>query len=148
MVNLNIGNDGRTGLGYAKRRFLFLYVLYIRKNGKFRAKAYVKNRLHPPGFQIAVQVKVQARKIGSYRRGNNGNNLFVFAKVAEKARRIVQSGPRVVGTGMNTVSTADAEIMVDGYFFSGAVVTVLYRTRRNTGMTVDAFFFVNCDNRR
>jgi hypothetical protein len=49
---------------------------------------------------------------------------------------------------MDTVSAAYTEIMVDGYFFSGAVVTVLHRTGRDTGMTVYAFFFIDFDNCR
>jgi hypothetical protein len=49
---------------------------------------------------------------------------------------------------MDTVSAAYTEIMVNGYFFSGAVVTVLDRTRRDTGMTVYTFFLIDSDDCR
>jgi hypothetical protein len=53
MVDFNIRDNGRTGLGDTKGG-LFFHVFRIRKNGKFRAKTYVKNRRHPPGFQVTV----------------------------------------------------------------------------------------------
>jgi hypothetical protein len=38
--------------------------------------------------------------------------------------------------------------MVYGKLFPRAVVAVFYGTRRDTGMTIDTFFFINLDDRR
>jgi hypothetical protein len=53
-----------------------------------------------------------------------------------------------MGTGLDTVSAANAEVVIYAYLFPCAVVAVFHRTRGNTGMTVYAFFFINPDNRR
>jgi hypothetical protein len=53
-----------------------------------------------------------------------------------------------MGTGLDTASAADAEIMVYRYFIAGSIVAVFYRTRGDTRMTVDAFFFIHFNNRR
>jgi hypothetical protein len=52
-----------------------------------------------------------------------------------------------MGTGMDTVSTANTEIMIKGYLFTRPVVTVLYRTRGNTGVAIYTFFLVNLNKR-
>jgi hypothetical protein len=54
----------------------------------------------------------------------------------------------MMGTGVDAVSAAYTEIMVDYYFFSRTVITVFYGARRNTGMTVHAFFLINPDDCR
>jgi hypothetical protein len=54
----------------------------------------------------------------------------------------------MVGAGMDALSASYAQIVVYGYLCSRAVVAVFYRTRGNTGMTVDTFFLVNPDHRR
>jgi hypothetical protein len=54
----------------------------------------------------------------------------------------------MVGTGMDTMSAAYAQIVVYGYLLSRSVVTVFYRTCGNTGMAVYAFFLVYPDDRR
>jgi hypothetical protein len=54
----------------------------------------------------------------------------------------------VVGAGPNPISTAYAKIVVYDYLLPGAVVAVFYRAGRDTGMTVDAFFLINPDDRR
>jgi hypothetical protein len=54
----------------------------------------------------------------------------------------------VVGAGVDAVSAAYAEIVVDSYLLPGAVVAVFYRAGRDTGMTVDTFFLINPDDRR
>jgi hypothetical protein len=54
----------------------------------------------------------------------------------------------MVGTGMDTVSAADTELVVYGYLVPRAVVTVFDRTSGDTGVTVHAFFLINPDHRR
>ena len=89
-----------------------------------------------------------ARKIVSHRRGNNGDDLFLFVQVAEKRGRVIHNKPRLMGTGMDAISASDAEIVVDGYLLHGAIVAVLYRAGSDTGMTVNTFFLINPNDRR
>jgi hypothetical protein len=147
-VNFNIIDNSGTRLGYTKRRFLFVQVLHIRKNGKLRAKAYIKDRRHSAGLQITVQVKIAVRETGSYRRGGNGDYPLLLVQGVKERLRIIHNNPRLVGTGMDAVPAADTKIMIYGYLVLYAVVAILYRTRGNTGMAVYAFFFVNPDHRR
>jgi hypothetical protein len=126
----------------------FFYVLYVRKNGKFRAETYVKNRLHSAGLQVAVQIKIAAGKIGSRRRSNNGDYLFPPVQGGKKRFGIVRKKPGLMGAGLDAASTADTEVMVYRYRLSRAVIAVFYRTRGDTGMTVNALFFINPNNRR
>jgi hypothetical protein len=48
---------------------------------------------------------------------------------------------------MDTAPTANTKVMVHPHLFPGAIITVLYRTSGNTGMTIDAFFLIHPNNR-
>jgi hypothetical protein len=53
----------------------------------------------------------------------------------------------MVRTGFDTVSATDTEVIVDTDNVSRAIVTILHRTRRDTGMAVYTFVLVNLDYR-
>jgi hypothetical protein len=71
----------------------------------------------------------------------------VLGKRGKKRRRVIYREPRMVRTGFDTVSATDTEVMVDTDNVSRAIVTVLHRTRRDTGMAVYTFVLVNLDYR-
>jgi hypothetical protein len=56
--------------------------------------------------------------------------------------------PGMVRATADAVSAAYAQIMVDHQFFPGPIHTVFNGAGGNTGVAVNAFFFIDTDNRR
>jgi hypothetical protein len=53
-----------------------------------------------------------------------------------------------MGTGPDAASAAYAKTMIHQDFLARPVVTVFYRTRGYAGLTINALFFINPNNRR
>jgi hypothetical protein len=51
-----------------------------------------------------------------------------------------------MGTGMDTLPAAYAKVMIYDYLVSRTVVTIFYGAHGDTGMAVNAFFFINPDD--
>jgi hypothetical protein len=81
--------------------------------------------------------------MGSNRRRGNGNYFFPLFKGGKKAFRIIYNKPGVMGTGVYAASTAYTHVVIYHNLFPCAVVTILDRACRYTGMTINTFILIN-----